>query len=174
MLTDGYYDKAMDMWGVGCVTFEVLALFPIFPGSNELDQIAKIHEVLGTPPEHVLDKMRRRGSAHRHLSYQAKHGSGIASLIPHASGAAVDLIEQLLAYDPDDRCAARALGGQSRPPSKAPTLFSHSHQNRCKHCARTCLVRRPARRGAALAAGPVDGARAAIAEASERANPARR
>lgn len=37
LLTDGYYNHKMDYWGVGCVFFEMLALFPLFPGNNELD-----------------------------------------------------------------------------------------------------------------------------------------
>jgi renal tumor antigen len=37
LLTDGYYNHQMDIWGVGCVIFEVFALFPLFPGNNELD-----------------------------------------------------------------------------------------------------------------------------------------
>lgn len=37
LLTDGHYGYKMDVWGVGCVFFEVLALFPLFPGTNELD-----------------------------------------------------------------------------------------------------------------------------------------
>ena len=37
LLTDGYYNHKMDYWGVGCVYFEILALFPLFPGNNELD-----------------------------------------------------------------------------------------------------------------------------------------
>lgn len=49
LLTDGYYGFKMDMWGVGCVMFEVLALFPLFPGSDEADQIARIHKIMGTP-----------------------------------------------------------------------------------------------------------------------------
>ena len=40
-------------WGVGCVFFEVLSLYPLFPGTNELDQVTKIHQVLGTPPAEV-------------------------------------------------------------------------------------------------------------------------
>jgi renal tumor antigen len=32
LLTDGYYNYKMDMWGVGCVMFEVVALYPLFPG----------------------------------------------------------------------------------------------------------------------------------------------
>jgi len=37
LLTDGYYDYKMDLWGVGCVMFEIIGLFPLFPGDNELD-----------------------------------------------------------------------------------------------------------------------------------------
>ena len=37
LLTKGYYDYKMDIWGVGCVFFEILSLFPLFPGKNELD-----------------------------------------------------------------------------------------------------------------------------------------
>lgn len=49
LLTDGYYGYKMDIWGVGCVFFEMLSLFPLFPGNNELDQINKIHNIMGTP-----------------------------------------------------------------------------------------------------------------------------
>ena len=33
LLTDGYYNYKMDMWGVGCVFFEIVSLFPLFPGA---------------------------------------------------------------------------------------------------------------------------------------------
>jgi serine/threonine protein kinase len=49
----------MDMWGVGCVFFEVMSLFPLFPGTNELDQIQKIHNIVGTPPPDLLAKIKR-------------------------------------------------------------------------------------------------------------------
>ena len=45
----------MDIWGVGCVFFEMLTLFPLFPGDNELDQIEKIHAILGTPSVELLE-----------------------------------------------------------------------------------------------------------------------
>jgi renal tumor antigen len=44
----------MDMWGVGCVIFEVVSLFPLFPGNDELDQIHKIHNICGTPEDDLL------------------------------------------------------------------------------------------------------------------------
>ena len=37
LLTDGYYTYKMDVWGVGCVMYEVLTLCPLFPGADELD-----------------------------------------------------------------------------------------------------------------------------------------
>ena len=49
----------MDVWGVGCVFFEILSLFPLFPGNNELDQIQKIHNILGTPSQKLLDKFKK-------------------------------------------------------------------------------------------------------------------
>jgi hypothetical protein len=29
----------MDLWGAGCVMFEITALYPLFPGNNEVDQV---------------------------------------------------------------------------------------------------------------------------------------
>lgn len=39
--------------------FEIITLRPLFPGTNELDQISKIHDVLGTPPPSTLDKFQQ-------------------------------------------------------------------------------------------------------------------
>eukprot|EP00826_Nyctotherus_ovalis_P006442 TRINITY_DN1152_c0_g2_i1.p2 TRINITY_DN1152_c0_g2~~TRINITY_DN1152_c0_g2_i1.p2 ORF type:complete len:104 (-),score=40.50 TRINITY_DN1152_c0_g2_i1:51-341(-) len=53
LLTDGYYNYKMDLWGTGCVFFEVLSLFPLFPGNDELDQINKIHDIMGLSLIHI-------------------------------------------------------------------------------------------------------------------------
>lgn len=45
LLTDGYYGPEMDQWGAGCVFFEITSLYPLFPGTNELDQIGRVHKV---------------------------------------------------------------------------------------------------------------------------------
>ena len=46
----------MDLWGVGCVFFEIVSLFPVFPGNDELDQINRIHNILGTPSKEILKR----------------------------------------------------------------------------------------------------------------------
>jgi len=96
----------MDIWGTGCVLFEILSLFPLFPGNNELDQVHKIHNILGTPPQHVLDNFQKHAT-HMDFDFSQKEGTGIAQLIPHVSPECQDLIIKLLAYVPDDRLTAK-------------------------------------------------------------------
>ncbi|KAI9101900.1 kinase-like domain-containing protein [Phlyctochytrium arcticum] len=57
LLTEGIYSYKMDLWGAGCVLFEIVSRVPLFPGSNELDQLHRIHAVVGTPSREVLRKM---------------------------------------------------------------------------------------------------------------------
>lgn len=35
------------------------SLQPLFPGANELDQISRIHDVMGSPPEKTLTKFKQ-------------------------------------------------------------------------------------------------------------------
>ncbi|XP_063097220.1 MAPK/MAK/MRK overlapping kinase isoform X8 [Cavia porcellus] len=58
LLTDGFYTSKMDMWSAGCVFYEIASLQPLFPGVNELDQISKIHDVIGTPAPKTLTKFK--------------------------------------------------------------------------------------------------------------------
>jgi len=105
LLTDGYYNYKMDIWSVGCVFFEILSLHPLFPGSNEVDQIAKIHDIMGTPDPSVLNKLKR--SRGMNFNFPPKKGSGIDRLLTHVSAEAIELIYQMCTYDPDDRITAR-------------------------------------------------------------------
>ena len=88
--------------------FEILALYPLFPGENEADQIDKIHTIMGTPPSEVLAKFKRC-SNHMSYNFPPKQGKGIAKLLPDASPEVIDLILKLLAYDPEDRITARQV-----------------------------------------------------------------
>lgn len=106
LLTDGYYTFKMDTWGVGCVFFEILALFPLFPGKNELDQIQKIHAILGTPSE-ALQKEFQGKATHMEINFPTKIGTGFEKLIAHASPLAKDLIGKLLKYNEHERYSAQ-------------------------------------------------------------------
>lgn len=107
LLTDGYYGPEMDLWGAGCVMFEITSLYPLFPGSNEVDQISRIHKVLGTPPPEVLNKLKGKGASHINFDFPAQKGIGIPQLVPHAAPEAIDLMVKLLKYDAAERITAR-------------------------------------------------------------------
>lgn len=34
LMTDGYYNHKMDIWGYGCVLFEMVSRYPLFNGKN--------------------------------------------------------------------------------------------------------------------------------------------
>lgn len=49
----------IDMWSLGCILAELLTGFPLLPGEDEADQLACIMELLGMPPQKLLDQSRR-------------------------------------------------------------------------------------------------------------------
>ena len=61
-MTDGYYDSKMDVWGYGCVLFEMVAKYPLFNGSSELDQIHRINKILGPPNGDLLNRFKSKAT----------------------------------------------------------------------------------------------------------------
>uniref|UniRef100_A0A6I8PNJ5 MOK protein kinase n=1 Tax=Ornithorhynchus anatinus TaxID=9258 RepID=A0A6I8PNJ5_ORNAN len=105
LLTDGYYSSKMDMWSAGCVFYEISSLHPLFPGANELDQITKIHEIIGTPAQKTLTKFKRSRAVN--FDFPFKKGSGISLLTSNLSPKCLSLISAMVEYDPDERISAK-------------------------------------------------------------------
>ncbi|XP_027802549.3 MAPK/MAK/MRK overlapping kinase isoform X2 [Marmota flaviventris] len=104
LLTDGFYTYKMDLWSAGCVFYEIASLQPLFPGANELDQISKIHDVIGTPAQKTLTKFKQ--SRAMSFDFPFKKGSGIPQLTTTLSPQCLSLLHAMVAYDPDERIAA--------------------------------------------------------------------
>ncbi|XP_028352214.1 MAPK/MAK/MRK overlapping kinase isoform X2 [Physeter macrocephalus] len=104
LLTDGFYTYKMDLWSAGCVLYEMASLQPLFPGANELDQISRIHDVIGTPAGKTLTKFRR--SRAMSFDFTFKKGSGIPLLTASLSPQCLSLLHAMVAYDPDERITA--------------------------------------------------------------------
>ncbi|XP_019494956.1 PREDICTED: MAPK/MAK/MRK overlapping kinase isoform X2 [Hipposideros armiger] len=105
LLTDGFYSSRMDLWSAGCVFFEIASLQPLFPGANELDQISKIHDVVGTPAEKTLTKFKQ--SRAMSFDFPFKKGSGIPLLTADLSPQCLSLLHAMVTYDPDERVTAQ-------------------------------------------------------------------
>ncbi|KAG8230385.1 hypothetical protein J437_LFUL014171 [Ladona fulva] len=47
------------MWSLGCMLAELLTGYPLFPGEDEYDQLACIIELLGKPPNSLIQNSKR-------------------------------------------------------------------------------------------------------------------
>ena len=55
MLTWQKYDTEVDVWSAGCIFAEMLEGKPLFPGKDHVNQFSIITELLGTPPDDVIE-----------------------------------------------------------------------------------------------------------------------
>lgn len=107
ILLDGCrYDKPSDLWSAGCILAELLGRKPLFPGSSTTNQLNKIFHVLGTPDATYTARVYKE-PAQRWLQRQRRRVQiPFAELYPNANLLALDLLEKLLVYDPEQRLTA--------------------------------------------------------------------
>ncbi|KAJ7079153.1 kinase-like domain-containing protein [Mycena belliarum] len=49
------YTASIDMWSLGCIAVELFLGLPLFPGTSEYNQLTRIIEMLGIPPQSMLN-----------------------------------------------------------------------------------------------------------------------
>jgi len=103
------YGAEVDMWSMGCIFAELLNRQPIFPGSNEMEQLNMIFSLLGTAnqrnwPHAFQYPFYKERFAHKvipnTLRLKFKDFADYNPLI-------VDLLEKLLKLDPKERISAK-------------------------------------------------------------------
>ena len=57
MLRWMHYTKAVDIWSVGCILVEMFLHRPLFPGSDHVNQLNRILDVVGYPPETLINQI---------------------------------------------------------------------------------------------------------------------
>jgi len=104
------YDNAVDMWSAGLVVAECLGRSCLLPGKDYLHQMRLIVQLVGTPSEADLAVLQDPMAAEYVRRLPHANPARFASLYPHAETQAIELLEQLLVFDPSQRLtAARAL-----------------------------------------------------------------
>lgn len=106
ILTSGSYGPEVDIWAVGCMLYELLTARPLFPGKHEIDQISRIHNIVGTPSRDVLAKFRQNPNTQISFSFPQKNPQDLHKILPKMSQGTIDLLSHLLIYNPVDRITA--------------------------------------------------------------------
>lgn len=121
MLNASHYSTAIDMWSVGCILLEMLIYKVVFPGSDYINQLTLIFQLLGTPSEKdlevvkskrakvfikslpVLSKINFYNFCTNHPCRRIRHQNRDLEVNPLA----IDLLEKVMVFDPSKRLTAK-------------------------------------------------------------------
>lgn len=93
------YSTQIDMWGVGCIFYEMACGRPLFPGSTAEEQLGLIFRALGTPPPGPLTEIYEK-------TYRAPPTEPLLSRAPRLDKDAKHLLSKFLLYDAKKRISA--------------------------------------------------------------------
>ena len=105
LLKSSNYNSPVDIFALGCIMAELYMLAPLFNGSSEIDQIYKICSILGTPQQKVWSEGYQLASK-MGFTFPQFSPVALSTLIPNASHEALQLIAEMLRYDPQKRITA--------------------------------------------------------------------
>lgn len=97
------YGTSIDVWSVGCIFAELLGRKPIFPGTECLNQLKLIINILGSQRDEDLefiDNPKAKGYI-KSVPYSVR--TPFSSLYPSAHPLAIDLLQKMLVFDPSKR-----------------------------------------------------------------------
>lgn len=99
------YSTAIDMWSVGCIFAELLLNEPLFQAKGEIEMISMIFKLLGPPTNQSWPDYHTMPLA-KTITLPSPHPSQLRQKFPYVTAAGLDLLSQLLAYDPNTRISA--------------------------------------------------------------------
>mmetsp|Transcript_5157 Transcript_5157/g.32376 ORF Transcript_5157/g.32376 Transcript_5157/m.32376 type:complete len:323 (+) Transcript_5157:188-1156(+) len=104
LLGGTHYSIPVDMWSVGCIFAELVRKAPLFPGDSELQQLLHIFKLLGTPNESTWPGVSRFRDWHEFPQWNTQP---LSKYLPDLDKDGLDLIAQMLVYDPAKRISAK-------------------------------------------------------------------
>lgn len=109
LLGSKLYSIPVDLWGVGCILAEMATGSPLFPGDSEIDTTFKIFQKLGTPTVAVWPGITELPDFKPSFpQWRPKGWVNIRNTHAQLGNSGIDLLDQLMHYDPTKRVSARA------------------------------------------------------------------
>lgn len=105
LLGSKHYSTAVDMWSIGCIFAEMAGHQPIFPGDSEIDELFRIFRVLGTPGKDTWPGVVNLPDYKPDFPRWPK--VSLAKVVPQLCSDGLDLLSQMLVYDPGRRISAK-------------------------------------------------------------------
>ncbi|KAM3617591.1 uncharacterized protein V6R79_008545 [Siganus canaliculatus] len=99
------YSTHIDMWGVGCIFYEMVTGRPLFPGSTVEEELHFIFKLLGTPTEQSWPGISSNDEfmAYNYPEYRAER---LSSHTPRLSSEGVELLSKFLQFEGKNRISA--------------------------------------------------------------------
>ena len=118
------YNSPIDIWALGCIMAEMYTHpQPIFCGANEKEVLFRICSILGTPTHDIWNDGIRQANIIG-MKFPTCPGTDLEKVIPGASAEAIDLMKQMIQWDPNKRATAKNLCFNK---FSAVSLFFGSH-----------------------------------------------
>nr|XP_046252990.1 cyclin-dependent kinase 16 isoform X2 [Scatophagus argus] len=97
------YSTHIDMWGVGCIFYEMVTGRPLFPGSTVEEELHFIFKLLGTPTEQSWPGISSNDEfvAYNYPQYRAER---LSNHTPRLSSEGVELLSKFLQLCPSSVC----------------------------------------------------------------------
>lgn len=106
LLGSNKYTKGADMWSMGCILAELLLGKPVFPGTSTLNQLDRVMEVTGRPNQEDVDSIQSPLAQTMLESLPPTKPKKMRDMFPTASEEALDLLKNLLVFNPTKRLTA--------------------------------------------------------------------
>jgi serine/threonine protein kinase len=108
LLKSTNYNSPVDVFALGCIMAELFLSAPLFQGNSELDQMYKICSVLGSPTKESWPDGYKLASKIG-FNFPTFNPVSLSSMIPNASPEAINLLSEMLRFDPQKRITSQQV-----------------------------------------------------------------
>ncbi|CAA7021576.1 unnamed protein product [Microthlaspi erraticum] len=102
LLNSSGYTKAVDVWSVGCIFFELINRKPFFRGQDAGHQLRLLMELIGSPSEEYIGSLNENTKRYiRQFPWFPRQS--FSEKFPNVPPLAIDLMKKFLTFDPRQR-----------------------------------------------------------------------